>query len=210
MRDPFVCSPIRLPKREASRTLIPALNTLLDEHKITLQDLPYIVVNRGPAPFTSLRVVLATVNGLALATGIPLIGVDGLIAGLEEYAHPDYDTNLYLLNAFGGDVYFALKNGQKSETGYTSLTLLLDRLKQRKNTIYCFGNGAILHHELLQELGTNKIVIPEPNPHTASLKAIAQRGQHHGETNKGDNQSLQPLYLKEHRIALNPSNNLKT
>jgi tRNA threonylcarbamoyladenosine biosynthesis protein TsaB len=65
-------------KTLASRELIPLCAALLMEVEKSLSDISYIAINQGPAPFTTLRTVITTVNGIAYATNIPLIGIDGL------------------------------------------------------------------------------------------------------------------------------------
>ena len=47
---------------------------------LTLGDVTLLAVGLGPGPFTGLRVGLATIEGLAFATGLPVVGVSGLDA----------------------------------------------------------------------------------------------------------------------------------
>ena len=65
---------------KASSTLILKIDSILKQNKITLSDLAFIAVNQGPGAFTSLRVVIATVNGISFSTKIQIIGIDGLDA----------------------------------------------------------------------------------------------------------------------------------
>lgn len=57
-----------------SRLLLPSIDRLLVWTGYTLADLAGIVVNVGPGVFTGLRIGLATAQGLALASGKPLVG----------------------------------------------------------------------------------------------------------------------------------------
>jgi tRNA threonylcarbamoyladenosine biosynthesis protein TsaB len=63
-----------------------ALTDLLGEAGATLADVQLLAVGLGPGAFTGLRVGLATMQGLAFATGIPIVGVSGLEA-LAVAAH---------------------------------------------------------------------------------------------------------------------------
>ncbi len=83
--DHTLLDQLSLNKMDANRDLILEINKLLLKHDLNLTQLSFIGTNLGPAPFTSLRVVIATVNGLAFATGIPLIGVNGLQAFVTEF-----------------------------------------------------------------------------------------------------------------------------
>jgi tRNA threonylcarbamoyladenosine biosynthesis protein TsaB len=58
--------------------LAPAVQELLARCGVTMDDLRALAVALGPGSFTSLRVGLSLVKGLALARGLPLIGVPTL------------------------------------------------------------------------------------------------------------------------------------
>lgn len=64
--------------------LAPAISDLLERCGLTMQDIRVLSVATGPGSFTSLRVGLALVKGLALARQLPVVGVptlDVLAAG---------------------------------------------------------------------------------------------------------------------------------
>ncbi len=75
---------VAVEKSAASALLIPKIQELLTTNNLQLSDLDFIAANAGPGPFTTLRTILATVNGLGYAVSIPLIGIDGLDAMLDE------------------------------------------------------------------------------------------------------------------------------
>jgi tRNA threonylcarbamoyladenosine biosynthesis protein TsaB len=65
--------------------LSPALQLILQRSGITAKDLSVIAVATGPGSFTSLRIGMAVVKGLALGLHIPVIGIptlDILAAGV--------------------------------------------------------------------------------------------------------------------------------
>src|SRR5689334_22287092 len=61
---------------------------LLDHERRTLDEIDVFAVATGPGSFTGLRIGIATMQGLAMATGKPLIGVSGLDA-LRDAARLD-------------------------------------------------------------------------------------------------------------------------
>src|SRR5690606_15467118 len=135
-------------KYEASGQLLVALAALCDRHGIARHQIEYIVAQVGPGPFTTLRMVLATANGLATALGIRLVPVDGLRALLEEHVNKDYPVTLALLNAYSNDVYYALDNRGQMTTGiFYGLEELRQRLQQLDEhaTIRFIGNAVPLH-----------------------------------------------------------------
>lgn len=65
-------------ERDHSRTLMPAIVRLLEEHGAQPQDIGSLAVATGPGSFNGLRVGLAVVKGLALALAVPVVGVSTL------------------------------------------------------------------------------------------------------------------------------------
>ena len=57
--------------------VLPMIQQALEKAGLTFAAIDRYVVNRGPGGFTGLRVGLAAMGGLALATGRPVVGVDG-------------------------------------------------------------------------------------------------------------------------------------
>ena len=75
----------------ASQLLLPWVDSLLDNAKITLQDLDAIAVDIGPGAFTGVRLGVAAVQGLAISQNIPVIPVCSLDAIAAQLA----DTELF-------------------------------------------------------------------------------------------------------------------
>jgi tRNA threonylcarbamoyladenosine biosynthesis protein TsaB len=66
-------------KGQADR-LIEPVEALLDKAGCHYRDLDLIAVNRGPGSFTGIRSAVALARGLALAAGLPVLGVTSLEA----------------------------------------------------------------------------------------------------------------------------------
>ena len=54
------------------------IDRILTSHGLGTGDLDLLVCTRGPGSFTSLRIAMATLKGIALAGGIPLVSVPTL------------------------------------------------------------------------------------------------------------------------------------
>ena len=195
---------------KASSKLILAIDSILKQNKITLSDLDFIAVNQGPGAFTSLRVVISTVNGISFANKIPLIGIDGLDAlSLQTLKEFDFINSITkptmlisLLNAYNNEVYFSVNKIIENElekiipNNYKKIDLFLDEIsKQFANKKILFtGNGTILHKGLIQEkFGSNAIfqknILQTPSAKQIGIMALQ----------KSDQQKefkLKPLYLK--------------
>lgn len=191
---------VSINKMHASAQCIPALDTLLAQHNLTSTDIDYIVANCGPGPFTTLRVVLTTVNGIHAASAIPLIGINALKALLEEYQHPEYPLTLALLNAFNQDVYYAYIDPATNiyTQGCQNVTTLIKYFAQLypEQPIQCIGNGALLHNALITNIFGAYAHIPTPVPETCSLEQIQRMGLKEWQQKKWQTTPLIPEYLK--------------
>lgn len=188
-----------IPKTDASKLLIPRLGNFLKKHNLKITDLLFIVVNQGPAPFTTLRVMIATANGLSFATRIPLIGVDALQAAHQEWQNSRYPLTIIMFNAFAFDVYSAIvKNGTIIFKGCKNIDTLLDELRMEKAlNIRFIGNGASLYTDKIKLALGDRALISDPNPAYCSLNQIGIMGYDKWHSGQKGTHLLLPLYLKK-------------
>ncbi len=107
--------------RAHARLILPWARALLDEAGMGFSDLDSLVVSRGPGGFTSLRIGLGVVQGLALAHDLPVHPVSSLDA-LAQGADPERKIThlLALLDARMGEAYaawFSIEHGQRERIG---------------------------------------------------------------------------------------------
>jgi tRNA threonylcarbamoyl adenosine modification protein YeaZ len=143
-----------IPNAQASKQLVFVIAHVLKKQNLCLEDLAFIFVNQGPAPFTTLRTVLSTVNALSFARHIPLVGIDSLKALAAESSSVHtiraQDNNkiitVALLDAFNSDVYYCFKAdapeivpdksgpeykpGLEYKTGYENISAFVLRLQK--------------------------------------------------------------------------------
>ena len=92
----------------ASATLIPAIQDLLQQAGLRLQDLDAIAFGRGPGSFTGLRTATAVAQGLGFGAGVPVLPIDTLLAVAEEaHAVSGAVRVVAMLDARMDEVYFA-------------------------------------------------------------------------------------------------------
>jgi tRNA threonylcarbamoyladenosine biosynthesis protein TsaB len=188
---------ITLSKHEASAQLVPAIKTLLENSHLRFEDLAFIAANQGPGPFTTLRVVLATVNGLNFASKIPLIGLDGLHAMMVENHMPGTIT-ISLFNAFGQDAYFGIDDGVSQKTGWKNIGVLLTELRNTyRSSIRFIGSGALFFENEIKKVFGTDAIIPASLPLAPTMKVLGALAV--AQFQRGENMSHQllPLYLKQ-------------
>lgn len=199
--EPRMIARCSIQKAHASKDLIPVLAQFLHEEQKSFAAISYLVVNQGPGPFTTLRVVITTANGLSFATGIPLIGVDALETARTEWHDTTYPITVIMFNAFAFDVYITIeKKGRLLFKGYKNIDQLLEELTKEHGVIRFMGNGATLYHDKITAALGNRAFIPQPNPDYCSLEQIGRMGYAQWQAGEKGVQQLLPLYLKQHPV----------
>jgi tRNA threonylcarbamoyladenosine biosynthesis protein TsaB len=89
--------------------ILPALEKVLNEARLTLDQIECFAAASGPGAFTGVRVGLGTTKGLAEAMGKPAIGISNLRA-LASFGKTD--RRGVLLDARRGEVYAAIYNSR--------------------------------------------------------------------------------------------------
>ena len=92
--------------RRHAAELLPAIETLLADARVTLAAVSGLVVSDGPGSFTGLRVGASVVKALAHARGLPLWTAPSLLVRAAGVARAG-DTVLAVSNALRGEVYAA-------------------------------------------------------------------------------------------------------
>ena len=121
---------------EASQHLLPWITELLQQEGITLRDLDAIAVGIGPGAFTGVRLAVAVVQGLALASHLPVAPVaspDAIAA--TAVAHPliqamDAGKHQFTvaIDARMGEVYWANYSVMKAAQEGGDNTALPERI----------------------------------------------------------------------------------
>jgi len=159
--------------------ILPWVRELLDEAGLEFAALDALVVSRGPGSFTSLRIGLGIVQGIALAHDLPVHAVsslDALAADTEELRQSN--RLLALLDARMGEVYAAWYQGafdHRQRIGAETL-LAPDQLKlPDTETWQITGPGARAYQEKLSErLGKQLEFIAEQSwPRATALLDLA-------------------------------------
>ena len=200
-RDKDVLEKMYDDKKRASKNLISMINTILEHNDLGIMELDFISANQGPGPFTTLRVVIASVNGLGFATKKPLIGVDGLDAILKQYHDKRYEVTVALLDAFAGDVYFGIENSNSQERlkGYKNISVFLSELRDyfSDNKIQFIGNGSKKYEDKIIEYFGQMAIFPDPLPMQCSVQQVGLIALDTFKKFENFESQLLPIYLKD-------------
>lgn len=186
-------------------TILPYVDQVLNIAALDRCDLDLVAVGIGPGSFTGTRIGVATAKGLALALGVPVVGVPTSRA-IASALTVQNGIAVPVIDAFKGEVYYAAyqrhTNGELSERisphhGTASAAALALRTQLADEPLILCGNGLRRYEsDILKGLGKPYVVsaltydVPRASSiaHEAVL-AYQQRG--------ADNLSeLEPLYVR--------------
>jgi len=211
-KDSQFCFEAELDAKTGSSLLIPSIDQILTENSLILDDLSFIAVNSGPGAFTSLRVVIATVNAVAFSSNVPLIGIDGLDSlAMECFSLLDkqkYKVSMVvsLLNAFNKDVFYGVYKVENESNlflqkpnGYQQIDFFLERLKKdySEDHILFVGNGVSLFKKEIETIFYDKFLLQENLPVVVSSRQIGELALKKWGQGQGLVKELSPGYLKQ-------------
>lgn len=140
-----------------SRTLMPMIDNALGQADIKIDDIDAFCVNAGPGSFTGIRIGVAAVKGLALASSKPCAGV----STLESIAYNFIDENAVIcaaMDARCNQVYSALfnvQNGSITRICDDNAQLIADLAEEIKKitdrTVILAGDGAEICYNAMKD-----------------------------------------------------------
>lgn len=187
----------RIDKVGASSLLVPMVAELLQRYACTLTDLDFIAVNIGPAPFTTLRVVIATANGLQYAYPVPLVGVTAFDGWFHQL--PLANDAAIVMNAFNDELYYAVRRAHQSHysSGYAKVAEVAQRLVDTgSSALQVVGNAVALHESYFKACLGDRMIVDTNNRSMCEVTSIGLVGLQQWQEGSGSREPLVPLYLK--------------
>lgn len=142
-------------QKDHAAWLQPAIEKMMKEAGVRLQELDAVAVSAGPGSYTGLRVGMATAKGLCYALNKPLIRLDTLYL-MAMTARRVVDLDMYycpMIDARRMEVYTALYDSSLEEL-MAPCAMILEAGSfdnWMTNTEICFfGNGAAKFKDLLK------------------------------------------------------------
>ena len=212
-KDKILIDSVLEESSRASAMLIPHLKAILKKNGQSLASLNFVAVDQGPGAFTSLRVMIATVNALSFATKIPVIGIDGLDAlahQTKSMTQSGAEKSYYcaLLNAFNQELFFGIYDQNLNlvmPKGYKNVDLLLADIAALDAPVKLVfsGNGTKLFESKIGERFAARAHIESLE--VASAEVIGLMALEQWNTKEIDfknSHKLAPLYMKLQSYAV--------
>ncbi|SEG09449.1 tRNA (adenosine(37)-N6)-threonylcarbamoyltransferase complex dimerization subunit type 1 TsaB [Nitrosomonas ureae] len=183
-----------------SEILLSMIHEMLWKAKLTLQQIDSIAFGAGPGSFTGLRIACGVAQGLAYATGIPVIGISTLEAVAQKI---DKQKVIVALDARMGEIYHAIYQ-KMTNHGWKTISSPILCLPQQAPTLsdtdsnwHGCGSGFDVYHEELSSHYCENLQQIHCNLHPRA-KEIAQLALLHPGINPAN---ATPIYLRN-KVAL--------
>ena len=199
--------------QQHSQRLLPMVDDVLKEAGATLNDLQLLAFGRGPGSFTGVRIATGMIQGLALGTGLSVVGVSTLEAmAAEVVLQKGSDANNAQYIAVASDarmdeVYFAVYRYSEQqlvvciEEQVCPANVAIEQLNKLQDShdssISVAGTGwsaySALNEWRINNLGASDISVTLPN--ALHMLALVENANDRGESKQAID--VEPVYLRD-------------
>ena len=175
---------------------------VLNEAKVSVNDLNAIAISKGPGSYTGLRIGVSAAKGLCYALEKPLISIPTLDA-LAHQVKAEFGTIIPMLDARRMEVYSAVYNASYNQIRETQAQVLDESsfssyLEQGK--VYFIGNGVEKTKALINH--PNAVFIEGKLPSSNEMSKLTF--DKYTKNDIEDVAYFEPYYLKDF-VALKPT-----
>lgn len=185
--------------RQHAELLLPWVRQLLAQAEIGFASLDGIAFSRGPGSFTSLRIGIGVVQGLAWASDLPVIPVSSLAATAQTAVSEGINSALVALDARMNEVFtgtFAtnsrgimIPTGEERVCGPEEVKIPADAES------YGIGIGFDRYDVLKEQAGPLAGIRPDIWPKASTIIKLAQEWLR--DSNALPAEQAQPVYLRD-------------
>lgn len=176
--DKLLCEIFVNTAKTHSQTLMPMIDSVLEQSETTLSDIDLIAVSNGPGSFTGLRIGVSAVKGLAHAKNLPVVGISSLYS--MAYNLPFCQHLICpIMDARRNQVYNAVYEWESDNLNELispralGIDELLEELIQKNRKVVFIGDGVLPHKEhIINTLGDMAVFAP-PSASLQRASALA-------------------------------------
>ena len=187
-----------------SKNLLPFIDQVLREGKMSTSDLHGIAVSIGPGSYTGLRIGVSTAKGIAYSLGIPVITVstlESIAQGAKHQTRNDHCDIVPMIDARRMEVYTAVyDNSLEAIVEPQPMILDKDSFSSLLDThhLVMMGNGAQKAQDVIKH--RNVKFMPGINPVAVEMMALSEKAFR--EKRFIDVAYSTPLYLKDFQATV--------
>ena len=182
--------------RNHSEKIMPVIEQLFNETKLSISDIDLIVCDKGPGSFTGIRIGVGTVLAFRDSLNVNCVG----ISSLEALAYNIKKEGLIcsLIDAKNDNVYFGLfklensKYNLISNLEFKSIEDVVSDLSKYSDTITFVGDGAVAHKDYMMQ-NLHSCNFSEANDLSSFSLGLAGLASY----KEGINSSIMPLDLRK-------------
>lgn len=187
-----------------SQTLLPVIDDVLKNAKISINEIDMLASSNGPGSFTGVRIGVSTVKGMGLAADVPCVGV----STLEALAYNLFGLPVIacaVMDARREQVYNAVFELKTDNTVQRltpdraiSITELGEELVKYDLPVYLVGDGADLCYNMLGEIKSNILLTPAHLRYqrASSVAVLGERIFSNGNKEEYAANKMLPSYLR--------------
>ena len=197
------------PRRHAE-LILPMVRSLLAEAEWTLGQLDGVAFGRGPGSFTSLRIGIGVVQGLAWGADLPVVPVSSLAAVAQVAVDRGLPSGVYricvAMDARMQEVYtadfeidvdgFVISSGDERVCPPSQVH------SGETSGVCAAGNGFEVYPELEELAAVMNICLPDCWPRAGAVSRLANRWLESNKPLPAD--QAQPVYIRN-QVAVKPS-----
>lgn len=167
-------------KKTHSQTLMPMLNEIVKMTESKLSEFDYLAVAGGPGSFTGLRIGSATVKGLGLALGLPVVSVPTLEALAMNICDTEYLV-CPMMDARRSQVYTGIYHFEEGrmrvdmEQAPMDIHQLMEKVNAYNQTVVFLGDGVPVYHSVIEEEMQGKYLLAPAHLNRQRASAVGMR-----------------------------------
>lgn len=185
----------------SSELILPQIQALLDSANVKLNNIDGIAFGAGPGSFTGVRIACGVAQGLGFGTGLPVVGINTLVALAEASGE---DKVIACLDARMGEIYHAAlikQNGNWHEVSATTVCKPEAAPVLEGGNWAGVGSGWAVYGEVLSKIYAENLsqILPNITPTAEAVLRLAQPTFVAGDAKPASEAA--PIYIRN-RVAL--------